>query len=209
MNTNYKGQAGQDKEILKLLNYKKNGFFLDIGCADAMTFSNTYVLEKDFNWTGICVDPRKASKESFQQHRTAIFEHSAIYTYSGKIAFSDLGVYAGVNDVNVTDKLAVNPRQVYDVECITLNDLFNKYNVPSVIDYMSLDVEGAELLILETFPFDKYRLLTASVEHNSHIGQKQKEKADKIVEVMEKNNFKLHRILCMDFVFIHKSLIVD
>ncbi len=202
---NYKSQHGQDKEILEILNYKKNGFFLDIGCSEPEYLSNTYVLEKDFIWSGICVDPRKGLRQSFSNERTAIFEESAIFTHSGKIAFSDLGVYAGVNDANITDTLTTDQNFIYEVNCLTVEELFRKHNAPTTIDYMSLDVEGAELLILETFPFDRYKVLTASVEHNSYLGSRQRKKGEEILELMEKHNFKLHKTLKCDFIFVYKS----
>ena len=37
-------------------------------------------------------------------------------------------------------------------------------NSPKIIDYLSLDVEGAETRILERFPFDKYTFLTLTIE---------------------------------------------
>ena len=59
-------QHGQDIKILELLNYKKNGYFLDIGCGDFKRISNTYALEKDFDWNGLCVDPRCELKNQFR-----------------------------------------------------------------------------------------------------------------------------------------------
>lgn len=49
-------QIGQDRTVLQLLNNKINGIFIDIGCAGPKRFSNTYALEKYFNWTGIGID---------------------------------------------------------------------------------------------------------------------------------------------------------
>lgn len=42
----------------------RGGFFLDIGAHDGIELSNTYVLEKKYNWSGICVE---ANPYSFKQ----------------------------------------------------------------------------------------------------------------------------------------------
>jgi hypothetical protein len=44
----------------------------------------------------------------------------------------------------------------------SLRSILKKFNAPSMIDYLSLDVEGAELFIMKDFPFDehKFKLLT-------------------------------------------------
>ena len=51
------GQLKQDFLALQYLKFKKNGYFVDIGANDGKTLSNTYMLERDYNWTGICVEP--------------------------------------------------------------------------------------------------------------------------------------------------------
>ena len=43
-------QIGQDLEVLKFYNFKENGFFIEIGASDGISLSNTYLLEKNFNW---------------------------------------------------------------------------------------------------------------------------------------------------------------
>lgn len=199
-------QKNQDIKILKLLNFKQNGYFLDIGCAHFKDISNTYALEKDFGWTGLCVDPRKGLKPEFERKRKCSFKETAIYTHTGKIMFRDTGVLSGVADDTVTDECK-RPATFYEVSCTTLEDLFLEFNVPTTIDYMSLDVEGAELLILETFPFSKHTLLTISVEHNSHKGPKQKQKAQKILKLMSDNNFELVDVASMDYIFMNKKLL--
>ena len=42
--------------------------------------------------------------------------------------------------------------------------VFELFNVPNKIDYLSLDVEGAELFIMEAFPFDKYQFSVLTTE---------------------------------------------
>jgi hypothetical protein len=46
-------------------------------------------------------------------------------------------------------------------------EILKEQNAPSVIDYMSMDIEGAEYLALKDFPFDQYRFLCMTIERNS------------------------------------------
>jgi hypothetical protein len=49
-------QSGQDIFVSKLLNNKKYGTFLDIGCGKPQTINNTCYLETKLNWTGLNID---------------------------------------------------------------------------------------------------------------------------------------------------------
>ena len=51
-------QAKQDLFVLEQTQYKKNGTFLDIGCAEPTIINNTFLLEKEYNWYGIGIDIR-------------------------------------------------------------------------------------------------------------------------------------------------------
>jgi Methyltransferase FkbM domain len=48
---------------------------------------------------------------------------------------------------------------------VTLSEILERFQAPSVIDYLSLDVEGAEEYILQGFPFDKYTILVLTIEN--------------------------------------------
>lgn len=53
---NNHSQAFQDMFVLTMLNGKKNGIYVEIGGSDPIDINNTYILEKDFNWSGISVE---------------------------------------------------------------------------------------------------------------------------------------------------------
>lgn len=63
------GQAFQDAYVLNILKFKRNGFFLEIGSHDAIHISNTYKLEKEFDWTGLMVDCEHCYEDSYKTHR--------------------------------------------------------------------------------------------------------------------------------------------
>ncbi len=49
-------QAGQDLFVLSMLDGKQSGVFLDLGCNQPILMNNTYLLESEFGWKGLCVD---------------------------------------------------------------------------------------------------------------------------------------------------------
>lgn len=48
-----KAQHLQDLFVLSELDYKTDGFFVEFGATDGLSISNTWLLEKYFNWKGI------------------------------------------------------------------------------------------------------------------------------------------------------------
>ena len=52
----YTGQAGQDRFVVNILKGKMNGYFLEIGSNSPVNISNTFILEKRFNWKGIMIE---------------------------------------------------------------------------------------------------------------------------------------------------------
>ena len=51
-----------------------------------------------------------------------------------------------------------------DLKTKTLEYVLDKYDAPSTIDYLNLDIEGAETRVLRNFPFDKYKFLAITIE---------------------------------------------
>ena len=45
-------QLRQDLFVINELNFKKKGFFCEFGACDGIELSNSYLLEKKFNWQG-------------------------------------------------------------------------------------------------------------------------------------------------------------
>ena len=58
----YKGQEGQDKWANEhIFHGRRNGVFVDLGCYDGVTYSNTWYFERVLNWSGVCVEPNVAA----------------------------------------------------------------------------------------------------------------------------------------------------
>lgn len=59
-------QIGQDAFVLNLLKQKTGGLFLDIGAGPPKFISNTYLLEKKYDWSGISVELDYRSKIAWE-----------------------------------------------------------------------------------------------------------------------------------------------
>jgi hypothetical protein len=59
-------QIGQDAFVINLLQQKRNGVFLDIGAGPPKFISNTYLLEKKYNWTGVSIELDHRSKVAWE-----------------------------------------------------------------------------------------------------------------------------------------------
>lgn len=50
-------QARQDEIVISLLKNKTRGYFVDLAANDATLLSNTYALEKYYDWDGLYIEP--------------------------------------------------------------------------------------------------------------------------------------------------------
>jgi hypothetical protein len=66
---NFNGQARQDEFVVNMTNRKKNGFFLEIGSMDPVKINNSYILEKEYGWTGIMVEYDKKWLSHYKEKR--------------------------------------------------------------------------------------------------------------------------------------------
>jgi FkbM family methyltransferase len=168
-------QIGQDLAVLNYYNKKRNGYFVEVGASDGIAFSNTYLLEKDFDWKGICVEANPIKFKQLCRYRpTAVCVENAVFSHSGMrvkfdVNFFDLlsGISSYVSKKKkrwVTD--FKNSSSEISVTTISLTDLLSNANAPAFIEYLSLDTEGSEFEILKTHDFSKYKFGLIDVEHN-------------------------------------------
>lgn len=164
-------QLCQDLFVLRQLNWKSAGFFVEIGAASGTVLSNTFLLEKDFNWKGIVVEPGKYWHQDLKKNRKCIIDFRCIWDVTGEwIEFNDVNQHELSTIHSFSDgdmhRDARKDGEIYLVETITLNDLLDFHDAPFSIDYISIDTEGSEAQILRDFNFEKYKTKIFTIEHN-------------------------------------------
>ena len=166
-------QLQQDFRVLQFYKIKTHGFFVDIGAADGIAISNTYLLEACVNWKGICVEPNPINYNKLILNRpNSICCDKAIYNKTGLILDFDIShtdqLLSGISsDISSRFKPIVDDKKsTIQVQTLSLTDLLDQNNAPNFIEYLSLDTEGSEYEILKNFNFNKYIFGLIDVEHN-------------------------------------------
>ena len=166
-----KSQIRQDLFALVATEFKRGGYFVEFGATDGCSLSNTYLLEKEFGWSGIVAEPGRMWHQELQANRSASISTACVWDKSGsKIEFSEVTIpELSTANQYIRDDSHANSRQIsktYLVDSISLNDLLVEFNAPTVIDYLSIDTEGSEFLILSNLDFSKWKFQVITVEHN-------------------------------------------
>ena len=186
----------QDLFVLFIHNEAKNGTYLEFGATNGVDLSNSFSLEKHFGWTGVLAEPSPQwHSELFKNRPNTKIITECIYSETGKkmdFFVSDAGVLSTLEQFKDSDIQSIpantNARNASGYTCtvdtISLNDVILKYFAGVKIDYMTVDTEGSELLILQNFDFSKYAPKVVTVEHNFTQSQKT------LDELSAKNNYR-------------------
>ncbi|XP_069693717.1 uncharacterized protein [Periplaneta americana] len=199
---------GQAEKIISILKQQREGFFIECGALDGETRSNTLVFERHLNWSGLLIeaDPLNFAK-MVTKNRKAYLSPTclSIKPYPMMVSFKQ-----AFNVGKISDNLPGYKEQGYvDVQCFPLYSYLLALN-RTTVDYFSLDVEGNELEVLRTIPFEKLDIRTLSVEY-IHV----EEGKDVLRKFMEKQGYTLHsevthdNNLANDFIFVKSSLAAE
>lgn len=149
---------------------RREGFFLDVGCAWAVKGSNTYYLEHHLGWSGIGIDALDlyASEWAERRPRSKFFRF-LVTDHSG----SDESFYTSEKRPGISstrEALAAGrpfgqneETRALKVPAITLDALLEQEGVERV-DLVSMDIEGHEAHALAGFDIERYRPALVVVE---------------------------------------------
>lgn len=196
-------ELGQDAFVLEMLKEKRQGYFVEFGAMSGKEYSNTYVLEKEFDWQGIVSEPNPRFHEKLVANRSCIIDNRAVYNATGlTLDFVCRGHgYSGLANPGEQHN---SEEKIILVESVSLTDLLLAHNAPDTIDYISMDTEGTEFEILKVFDFSRYRVKVWTIEHNHHDIYRQS-----IQRIMAENDYVHVRSdqSRYDDWFVHKDLI--
>jgi FkbM family methyltransferase len=151
--------------------------FVEFGACDGIKFSNTFLLEKN-GWQGIVAEPAKKWHKKLKANRNCEISLKAVTSVSGnKLYFVETveGEFSSLRSFAESDMFGQyrtdNTSSEYLVDTISLNDLIKENGFYQEITYLSIDTEGGERSILESFDFKQFNPAIISVEHNYSVEQ--------------------------------------
>jgi FkbM family methyltransferase len=170
-----KSQILQDLWVSYELGEKREGFFVEFGATNGLVNSNTWLLEKKYDWKGILAEPNPIWHAMLAKNRGAAIDHRCVDATTGKTVtflttdgsdpeLSAIAEFAGGDHFAEVRAKGT----AIQVKTVSLNDLLSEYKAPDEIDYLSIDTEGSEYAILSQFDFSRYVVNLISVEQNRH-----------------------------------------
>jgi FkbM family methyltransferase len=166
----------QDLYVLSQLDFKENGFFVEVGAANGVDGSNTFMLEKQFSWSGILVEPSKRyAGQILALRENSVLDQRVVWSSSEiRINFCEVlnaPTYSSVQlFINNDDHIGIRKNyKTKKIKTVSLNDLLDQHKAPNLIDYLSIDIEGSEYEVLKKLDFSKYKFRIITCEHNYRI----------------------------------------
>jgi len=155
-------QEGEDIVFWKIINAKRNGFYVDVGAHHPQRLSNTHFLYLK-GWRGINIDPFPGSKLIFDKIRSEDvnlecgissspkqlnyfrFDEPLLNTFSNDLMLE----YVKMDNVLIDSQL---------INTFPLSDILENH-VPQgkIIDLLTIDVEGLDLEVLISNDWERFR----------------------------------------------------
>jgi len=185
------GKALENHEI------SRSPYFVDLAANDAISLSNTYKLEQ-LGFEGLCVEPNPVYWFRLA-HRKCVVAGAFV---GGDKDLQEVEVslenkeHGGIVGKDFDNKRKSKKEKRFTV---SIRTMFEQFDVPKRVDYLSLDVEGAEELIMKDFPFDTYTISFATIERPK-LG---------LQALMEKNGYNFVMLLVNwgETIWVHNSVL--
>jgi len=157
-------QEGEDMILRRLFENQQTGFYVDVGAHHPKRFSNTYFFYKK-GWRGINIDAMPDSMRPFNKIRPRdiniekpVSDKKQVLTY---YAFNEPALNGFSKELSDERANQNNNYHIIfekDIETSTLAEILDN-NLPQnqEIDFLSIDVEGLDFMVLKSNNFEKYK----------------------------------------------------
>lgn len=172
----FQGQMLQDAWVASCCS--SPGYFVDLGAAYPKKYSNTYSLQQNFGWSGLLIEANPTLAGQLQESRSSDsvrVVNAAVSKMAGDAEFLLAGPMSSLARTANVDHLGSKRSRISAVEgihivpCETLTQLLNRVGAPPQIDYLSIDIEGADLEAITSLDFSQYDVRYITIEHNMNL----------------------------------------
>ena len=147
--------------------YASNGrklYYVDLAANEPECHSNTVRLERA-GWDGLCIEANPTITPRIRAGRNCTLVEAPIAANEREVIFMLVGEVGGIVDRHMDHLSTKKTRSHLTMKSRRFEEVLESVGAPRVIDYLSLDVEGAENEVLSnSFPFDRYIFLLMTIE---------------------------------------------
>jgi len=170
---------------------RTQGFFLEMGAFNGLAESNSLFFERCLGWTGLLVEGNPNQYRVMVENNTRPSAHKLNVAPSCASDDEEVQFVLGQTESGLVDMVGSNPaKEIANVHCGPLSLYLRDLGIAQV-DFFSLDVEGAELLVLKTVDFSKVRIPVVMVESWNRDCKEDCPKREAVRELMLSNGYTL------------------
>jgi FkbM family methyltransferase len=184
---------------------KKNGTYVELGAVDGVLYSNTKFFQDTLNWKGILIEPSPSMFSLLKKNRpNDLVFNEIVSSYTSELEFKVSEKYPAVSTLAMSQLKNWRfgrTKSIY-IKPTTLTSIIKSTDI-SYIDLLSLDVEGHEYEVLQSWDFSVpiYLILIEQLEAN-------KDKNKLCREILEKNGYRYVESIAGDNdIYINDSLL--
>ena len=148
----------EDELVWRFFNQRTDGFFLDVGAHEPKTGSQTWLLESK-GWQGLLIEPLPDLADRLRAERrgSRVFQVACgAPGHPGTVEFHEAAAREHSGLARYASDAADEYVRVHRVPMLTLDEIIEQAHCPAV-DFVSIDVEGAELDVLRGFDLARHR----------------------------------------------------
>ena len=180
---------GEDLVIADYFKNKQQGFYVDVGCYHPIHRNNTYLLYKK-GWNGINIDIHSFSVDLFNYLRPNDLNYN--FAISDKKEIINMYFQKELSQLSTIDydqakKSLQGQIKEKKIQAFTLDEVLAFSNLKNrKIDLLDIDVEGADLKVLQGLTFEKFKPELICVEiHDKYL------KESKTFKLLNSLNYEL------------------
>lgn len=192
-------QFGQDKFLNdNIFHDYKYGIFVDVGAHDGITYNNTLMYSDKYKWNGYNIEPIPSVFELLEKNRPncvnlncAVSDEDGMAEFILNTGYTEMlsGLKKNYDNRHISrleHELATygGNSNICNVETKRLSTIFKDLNI-KYVNYLSIDVEGAEMSVLKSIDFDKVFIDVIEFENNY------KDKGEECISFLKDKGYEL------------------
>lgn len=195
------------------------GVYVDLASNNPIKMSNTYFLDRCLGWRGICIEANDMYYEAIHRERSCSLVPTCVSSEDGIIIDFNMehvkgGIvgdsYKFMKEINSTSDPKRSTKRIKQMKCSSMEKILSRYGVGH-IDYLSLDIEGLELSVLESIDWENTIINLMTVEKGPRLKEIERFLSSKqyVRQTLDKSlpDFGLYKnFMGSDAVFTHKSV---